>query len=349
MVYYCCALFFEARPFIARYGMKQVGAPGRFRFFVSEKTEEAGCAGPEPAAAETAGAENAEETEQRRRLLPGTADLPERERPAAALVVSGSGSYAAATASAALFALYPPRQEDLFINFGLCGAHPASGLPVLTTCIAESVSCEGERRVLYPDRILPCDFTPVRLKTFPSPVSEVSPAAEQAYDAADMEGYGALYATMTFFECHRCFVIKTVSDRIAFSAESRKEDVRRETVQLDRKLAERAAEEGAARTAAFAEKAQQEAAGLLQRIPALPEEERAAAEALCSALSLSFAQREQLGALLRRRMLRGLPSAAMIRAFLLQEAAAEAEGADRSRREGKKRFEKFKGFVSTYD
>ena len=53
MVYYCCALFFEARPFIARYGMKQVGAPGRFRFFVSEKTEEAGCAGPEPAAAES--------------------------------------------------------------------------------------------------------------------------------------------------------------------------------------------------------------------------------------------------------------------------------------------------------
>lgn len=304
MIYYCCALAFEARPLIEHYGMKRKNVPGRFQFFVSENQR------------------------------PAATAASKQPRPAAVVVISGTGSYAASVAATMLFSLYPPEQEDIFINFGICGALPVSGLTRSSVAIAYSVSCEGQHRMLYPDMMMQSDFAPVRLRTFSAPV--YAARTESEFDIADMEGYGALHAALAFFECHRCFVIKTVSDLIGT-----------EEQHADTAAAAMAAAAGAKKVIAFAEKAQAEAAKLTQRIPELPEAEQRLAEELCILLSLSFAQREQLSCLLRRRMLLGFSSETLIKDFIREELSGEEQ--KRDRRDGKVLFEKFKGFEKNYD
>lgn len=328
MIYYMCALAAEAKPIIEFYGLKRVNRPGRFQFF-----EHAG---------------------DRRRNVQESCRNAE-----AVLVISGTGSYNAAVAVTLLCSAYPPESRDIFINFGICGAMPESGLCIGDVCAVCGVYSDAGDRPLYPDMIIESGFRKCKIKTCAAPVSFFDLEGSYGCDndgpeLVDMESYGALFAAMSFFECHRCFVIKTVSDIVG---ESTVNPDGFEKYAFDKELAAAAARKGAADVVEFASKAERE---IYELSPAdiIPDaEDIKAAERLGEILLLSYSQKEQLRCILRRRTLEGRRSAKAIFDFIQeycgdesQPIALSEDGARRmSRREGKHLFEAFKKYEEYYD
>ncbi len=307
MIYYNCALYLEAKNIIAHYSLKRLDVKGRFQFFTSKE---------EPAEA--------------------------------VLVISGTGAYNATAAVTMLCTLFPPKAGDVFVNFGLCGAFPRQesicpsiGELFLAYCVKDT----SGKKAIYPDLdlLIKAPFKKALLKTFDEAVVSTDNFTSEDVGSteavlADMEGYGALFAASLFFESHRCFVIKAVSDVIGRS-------------QLpDKKQAEEIVAFDTMKVTGFADNASQAAKqdAKLQSVAELSKSECEAADLLSEKLSLSEAMREQLNCLLKQYRLRGKAVDKIIYRYVNESDLICGLGSV-SKRDGKKLFSEFKEYLINND
>lgn len=117
------------------------------------------------------------------------------------LTISLLGYDNALMATTALLTRYPPKQNDIFLNIGLCGAPDV--LPIGTLIGVSTLYFENEyEQTLKPLAALQ-NFT---LRTQKRP-------QEEAIDSlADMEAYATIKAASRFMEKEQLGVLKVVSD-----------------------------------------------------------------------------------------------------------------------------------------
>lgn len=310
MIYYCCALYIEARPIIEYYKLKRLNVKGRYQFFGAAKES-----------------------------APGNGK--------AILVVCGTGRDNANSAVTMLCTLFPPKDNDIFVNYGICGAFSESLKPSVGDVFMATCAKNEEGNAIYTDcdLLCPCEFNKAELRSFSTPVEEkaqLETAGDivNAVTLADMEGYGALFGASLFFEAHRTFVIKVVSDVIGEKNNS-----------VDKALAEGVIEksykeviEYSEKAVALAERASREASA-----PELSNEERESFESFSKLLCFSAAMEEQLLCILRRRLLQGKSITPLMESFSkIIEKELELENKTVSRKSGKEYFSRFREYEVEY-
>lgn len=129
------------------------------------------------------------------------------------LIVTGIGYLNAPVAVAALFGQCGPKEDDLFVNIGICAAtddyaigelllaHKLSLLPILKN---RAFDC-------YCDLLFEHDVREVTLTT----ALAVHDEEPDAVEALDMEGYFLFQAAKRFFSMERMLFLKVVSDHFA--------------------------------------------------------------------------------------------------------------------------------------
>jgi hypothetical protein len=301
MIYYCCALYSEAKPIIEYYGLKRLDVKGRYQFFTV----------PDNTGAEV-------------------------HAPVAVLVVCGTGRDNANAAVTMLCTIFPPSEKDIFVNYGICGSFSPRGEEIALGELYMAYGIKEEKgNTIYTDSDLlrPCGFKTAELRTFGRPVTSVSEfgelrADENAVLLADMEGYGAVFGASLFFQCHRIFVFKAVSDIIGTTA-----------LPENRCSIEKIIGESYKKVIEYAELALASAEEYAEKYspPEFTEEETDAYNEFSERLCLSASMKEQLLCILRRRKLQGLSVCTVMQDFNL--------GEDRvCRNKGKILFECFKKY-----
>jgi hypothetical protein len=310
MIYYCCALYIEAKPIIEYYKLKRLNVKGRYQFFVDAKESDEG-------------------------------------NGKALLVVCGTGRDNANSAVTMLCTMFPPKDSDIFVNYGICGAFSESSETCVGDVFMATCAKNEEDNVIYTDcdLLCPCEFKKAELRTFSKPVeskpqSESMGVLENTVTLADMEGYGALFGASLFFEAHRTFAIKVVSDVIGEKEHS-----------VDKALAEsviersyKAVVEYSEKALAFAEEASREASA-----PELSNEEQESFERFSELLCLSAAMEDQLLCILRRRLLQGKSVMPLMESFSeIIESELVLENKTINRKSGKEYFSRFKKYEVNY-
>lgn len=95
--------------------------------------------------------------------------------------------------------------NDIFINFGICGSTQKKSGVVMCNKIINHCT----RRAYYPDMVFKHPFLEGSIETFPSVVNENE---EVEGDFVDMEASGAFQAASLFFSTHQMHFIKVISD-----------------------------------------------------------------------------------------------------------------------------------------
>ncbi len=124
------------------------------------------------------------------------------------LLVTQPGKINAMMATSAVLGWRKPKNGDILINVGICGAPPAYGIgePLLIHQISD-----GERRY-YPDILYPHALRESSLLCLDNP-------ADAPCDVpVDMESSGLFAAATRFFQVHRLAFLKIVSDHCNPSA-----------------------------------------------------------------------------------------------------------------------------------
>ncbi len=178
MIFYQTALYFEAVPAIERYGLSCVYRKGGLSVFAEKKTVAGG---------------------------------PEDMRGAAAVAVTGTGSYSAAAGVSFALGMLRAGEGDIFVNYGAAGASRESGLKVGETVRCIKVVREGER-TLYPDVLLGSGFANAAAFCVNGAAAEPVKRDGELPVVFDNESYGALFAAMKVLGPEACFSLKTVTD-----------------------------------------------------------------------------------------------------------------------------------------
>lgn len=254
------------------------------------------------------------------------------------LVITGTGAIAAAAAVAELSAVYPPKETDLLLNFGVCGARSTIAPGELFLC--HKLVEESSGRTFYPDMFYPHPFREAELvsvarvltnqqmrETYSSEVDEKE-GIDRAPWLFDMEGAAVYQAGNYSYGPHQMFFLKMVSDHGAGDGEPEvpiKEilkDKEAEVLQYVRFLGEVSREQ---------EKNRFQKETCRQQV----EKE---AKVLGEELQASVAMREQLQQLLWYWKLTGVDNQGMV-AELRRQGRLPAK----DKREGKKILEEWKG------
>lgn len=127
------------------------------------------------------------------------------------LVITNTGSIAAAVAVAYICAIYPPAPSDFIVNIGVCGAadqNIAAGSIFLCNKITE----EATERSFYPDILFRHPFSESGIITC-GKVQYNSFLCEKR-DAVlfDMESAGIYQSAVYYFQPHQISILKIVSD-----------------------------------------------------------------------------------------------------------------------------------------
>lgn len=122
----------------------------------------------------------------------------------ARLVITGTGGMKAAVAATYLCTLYPPKNSDIFMNVGVCGAlKEASGLFLI-----HKITGAASGHTYYPDILYEHPFTEGEVTSF----LEVQTKNTAKGQLADMEAEGLWHGAGLFFSPDRMIFFKYVSD-----------------------------------------------------------------------------------------------------------------------------------------
>ena len=118
------------------------------------------------------------------------------------LLVTQVGYENALMATSALFGHARPKEDDLLLNIGICGA--PSRFAVGTPLVAHKITHKG--RAYYPDMLLNHPFEEVELHTLESPKED------DHTNPVDMEAHAVYKAAARFMQSHQMLFVKVVSD-----------------------------------------------------------------------------------------------------------------------------------------
>lgn len=126
------------------------------------------------------------------------------------LIITGSGMIQGAIGTTYVLSSLNIREEDIFINLGICGAVKEifqEGDIVLCNKITNN----GNGKSFYPDMLFKHKFKEGTLESF-SHVVDRSMESEIKGELVDMEGAGIYEAASLFFSQHQINIIKIISD-----------------------------------------------------------------------------------------------------------------------------------------
>ncbi|GIM48106.1 hypothetical protein DNHGIG_36550 [Collibacillus ludicampi] len=126
------------------------------------------------------------------------------------LIITGVGIFSASIATAHLLTLNRVKDEDIFINIGICGTahdHFQIGQPLLCHTIIH----HDTNQTFYPDILIKHNLKECALETFSQPV-HLDMKTCITGDVVDMEGAACFAAASTFLAPHQIYVLKIVSD-----------------------------------------------------------------------------------------------------------------------------------------
>ncbi len=131
------------------------------------------------------------------------------------IVITGCGMIPSALSLSRYFTLYPPKDNDIFINLGIAGylanndEPPSIGSLFLISKITEQCT----NRTFYPDILYENTLDKLPLLTVPIPLKDNSSCSE-TNTLVDMEGSVLYQATLPFIFPERMFFFKIISDII---------------------------------------------------------------------------------------------------------------------------------------
>lgn len=124
------------------------------------------------------------------------------------LIISGVGLVKSSIATTYILSLFSPSNKDIIVNLGLCGAKNKE-LSINEMVICNSIKNSITNKSFYPDMLFIHPFKEVSLETFGNPIfSDIKIKS----DIVDMEGASFFESASIFFENHKIFVLKIVSD-----------------------------------------------------------------------------------------------------------------------------------------
>lgn len=129
-------------------------------------------------------------------------------------IITGVGSMAAATALTEVLTTQQIQGKfsaaDILLNIGVCGCKDKE-VPCGTTYLCHSIQDGATGRIYYPDILYKHPFQEETLYSATKPFS-TSEIQSQPCRLIDMEGAGVYQSGIRFFETHRMFFVKIVSD-----------------------------------------------------------------------------------------------------------------------------------------
>lgn len=133
----------------------------------------------------------------------------------ASLLITGTGPIQAALGVTSFYSANPPAPEDILVNVGICGALDQS-TPQGSLFLCNRIYEQGSGRCFYPDILFSHPFREAGINTCFKAVDIKANAslADLPETLADMESSGVYQAGSLFFQPHRMFFLKIVSDHM---------------------------------------------------------------------------------------------------------------------------------------
>ena len=126
------------------------------------------------------------------------------------LIITGSGMMQGAIGTTYLLSSLNIREEDIFVNLGICGAVKEI-FQVGDIVLCNKITNNGNGKSFYPDMLFRHKFKEGTLESF-FHVVDKSMESEIKGELVDMEGAGIYEAASLFFSQHQINIIKIVSD-----------------------------------------------------------------------------------------------------------------------------------------
>lgn len=126
------------------------------------------------------------------------------------LIITGSGMMQGAVGTTYLLSSLNIREEDIFVNLGICGA-VKEVFQVGDIVLCNKITNNGNGKSFYPDMLFRHKFKEGTLESF-FHVVDKSMKSEIKGELVDMEGAGIYEAASLFFSQHQINIIKIVSD-----------------------------------------------------------------------------------------------------------------------------------------
>ena len=126
------------------------------------------------------------------------------------LIITGSGMMQGAIGTTYLLSSLNIREEDIFVNLGICGAVKEI-FQVGDIVLCNKITNNGNGKSFYPDMLFRHKFKEGTLESF-FYVVDKSMESEIKGELVDMEGAGIYEAASLFFSQHQINIIKIVSD-----------------------------------------------------------------------------------------------------------------------------------------
>lgn len=125
------------------------------------------------------------------------------------LVISGTGGIKAIVAATYLLNCFGYKENDIFINLGICGA-AKNHFDIYETILCNKLIDGFSRRTFYPDMLFKHPFKEGSLQSFKGAAGDEM--SEISADIIDEEGAFVYQAVSMFLKPHNIHIIKIVSD-----------------------------------------------------------------------------------------------------------------------------------------
>lgn len=133
----------------------------------------------------------------------------------ASLLITGTGAIQAALGVTSFYSVHPPEPEDILVNIGICGTTNEDTAPG-SLFLCNKIYEQGSGRCFYPDILFSHPFQEAGINTC-FKIVDIRPEASPAdlpEILTDMEASGVYQAASLFFQPHRMFFLKIVSDHM---------------------------------------------------------------------------------------------------------------------------------------
>ncbi|BBE31322.1 hypothetical protein OSSY52_14630 [Tepiditoga spiralis] len=126
------------------------------------------------------------------------------------LIITGIGKINSAIETTKLLMKYKPKENDIIINLGTCGTK-LKKYKDGDIFLCNKILDHDSKKIYYLDMLLSTEFKEGSIETFSKVVTEKNEVKE---NLVDMESSGFYKAAINFFEQHKIFLLKIVSDHL---------------------------------------------------------------------------------------------------------------------------------------
>lgn len=127
------------------------------------------------------------------------------------LIITGIGKVESAIAVTYLFSKYHPKDSDLLLNIGICGAKDYQ-MAVGNTYLCNKLIDHDSKRTFYPDMMYQHPFIEASIETCSWAITSCD--IDLDGQLVDMEATGVYQAASVFLKTHQLFFIKIISDHL---------------------------------------------------------------------------------------------------------------------------------------